>query len=426
MMGSLLFQLHHLRIVSARPLCLLTTALVLPLLGVGCGQGHTSKEPKAVEVVVTKSISDQVSDYQDFMGRLSAVEMVNVRARVSGYVIAAYMKEGELVKKGAELFKIDPIAYQADLNLAQANLKLAEAEQNVQEKNAARAHHLVRTKALSQEDYETIVATLEKDRAAVEAKAASRDRSKQYLDWTMVTAPISGRIGQRLVDPGNLVNADNTIMTTIVSEGLMYVYFDVDERTYLNLVHSTSPGLWSWLSALQFPVLLQLANEEEFTHEGTVKFIDNQVNPGTGTIKMRAEFPNPRGALKPGLFARVRLPIGSAYSAVLIPDEAIMTDQGRKFAYVVNDKNEVVYRKLTLGHALGKLRVVKEGLAEGERVIVSGTQRVREGIQVVPQIQEPPARPESPLAKLLNKTRGAEARSQRPDSGGPGKGTLVP
>ncbi len=391
-----------------KPLSLrLLGALGMLLLG-GCSQdAPPAKSSKPLEVIVTKPIVDEVTDYQDFTGRLSAIKTVEVRARVTGYVTDVPFKEGDLVHEGDLLFQIDPRPYETDLKQAIANLKLAEAERGVAEKNAGRAQRLLGTRSISQEDYDISMATVEKDIAAVDAKRASKDKAKLYLDWTRVTASVTGRISRRFVDPGNLIMADQTILTTIVADDPAYVYFDVDERTYLDLIQATAPGVTSSISGLQFPVLMRLANEEQFTHGGAVNFIDNQVSATTGTIRMRGVFANPKGLLKSGLFARIRLPIGNPYQTVLIPDEALMSDQGRKYVYVVNDKNEIVYRKVKLGQAIQDLRVIKEGVSPEERVVVQGMQRVRPGVTVTVKNQDPPARPESPLGKLLSFQRPA-------------------
>jgi RND family efflux transporter MFP subunit len=381
------------------------------LLCGGCSQGEAPRAAKAVEVVVTRPITDEVTDYQDFTGRFSAFKTVEIRARVTGYVTDAPFKEGDLVHEGDVLFQVDPRSYEADAKQAAANVKVAEAERNIHEKNAGRAQRLFGFKSISQEDYDVAMASVEKDIASVEAAKASRERAKLYLDWTRVTAPLSGRISRRLVDPGNLITADVTILTTIVTEDPMYVYFDVDERTYLDLIDAATPGMTTSVTGLQFPVLMRLANEEQFTHAGVVNFIDNQVSASTGTIRMRGVFPNPKGHHKAGLFARIRLPIGASYQALLIPDEALMSDQGRKFVYVLNDKNEIAYRRVKLGQSIQELRVVKEGLKEGEQVLVSGMQRVRPGMQVAVKTQAPPARPDSPLNKLLSSLRAPAVKA---------------
>jgi RND family efflux transporter MFP subunit len=435
---------------------------LLPLVccAAGCGRGAPARRPKTPEVKVTTPVTGEVADYQDFTGRLSAIKAVDIRARVSGYVDVALgtkdlpLKEGDLVHKGDLLFKIDPRTYLADYNLAKANVGLAEADRNLQKKNAERARDLFNRKAMSQEDYETIAATYAKSIETVKSMKAARDKAKLYLDFTNVTAPLDGRISRRYVDPGNLVTADNTILTSIVTEGQMYAYFDVDERTYLELLASFL-GRMSWLSGeLQFPVLMRLTGEDEFTHAGYVNFLDNQVNPTTGTIRMRGLFENfeyvikdkidPKtkkpvlddktnlrvrvveylpvkhgGVLKPGLFARIRLPLGEPYKPLLIPDEALQSDQGRKYVFVVRDQIDpktkkpvidpetskpvqiVEYRAVTLGQAIDGRRVIKEGLSRDDRVIISGMQLVRQGMKVKAIRKEPSRAPVSPLVELL-------------------------
>lgn len=380
------------------------------VLVTGCEHAPPERPKKPVEVVVTTPIRDEVADYQDFTGRLDGYRTVDIRARASGYITEAPFKEGDAVRKNDLLFQIDPRPYQAALNQAEANRKLAEADWNVQKKNAERARRLVKTTAISQEDYDTVLATEEKALANVGAMEAARDMAKLNLEFTHVIAPLDGRISRRYVDPGNLILADNTILTTLVTDRQLYAYFDVDERTYLDLMQSrglnpaTSGGPNSWLKALQFPVLMCLANEgNKFQHIGLVDFIDNRVVSTSGTIRMRGIFDNPDGILKAGLFIRIRLPIGKPYKTLLIAAEAIQSDQGRSYVYVVDEKNVVNYRRVTVGQQeLEGLRAIKEGLAEGDRVIVSGMQRVRSGAQVEIKLRPPPKAPEAPLVRLLS------------------------
>ena len=354
----------------------------------------------------------EVADYQDFTGRLDGLKTVEIRARVTGFVLTAPFKEGDLVHEGDPLFTIDPQTYKADFDLAAANLKLAKADLNLQQKTTARARVLVRQSALAQEDYDTASATAEKSQASIEAMSATKDRAKMYVDYTLVNAPMTGRISRRFVDPGNLVNADNTVLTTLVRDDELYAYFDVDERTYLDLVGSASSGKNTVPNQLQFPALLRLANEEEFSRTGVVNFVDNRVNANTGTIRMRALFPNPGGMLRAGLFVRIRLPIGPAYQALLIPDEAILSDQGRKYVYIDNEKDEVTYSTVTLGQEIKGQRVIKTGLNKDDRVIVEGLQRIRTGIQVTAEVRPPATPPESPLGKLLNRRRTGAVRQR--------------
>jgi RND family efflux transporter MFP subunit len=226
-----------------------------------------------------------------------------------------------------------------------------------------------------------------------------------FVDYTQVLAPMTGRISRRLIDPGNLVNADSTTLTTIVRDDQLYAYFDVDERTYLDLIKATAQTDGLSPSHLRFPALLRLANEDDFSRTGIVNFVDNRVNASTGTIRMRAIFTNPGGALRAGLFVRIRLPIGAPYKALLVPDEAIMSDQGRKFVYVDNEKGEVAYKTVTLGQELNKLRVIKNGLNKDDRVIVDGLQRIRTGVQVTAEAR-PPAK--APVSKLVQALKSAK------------------
>jgi RND family efflux transporter MFP subunit len=373
----------------------------LIVIAAGCNQAPPPKRVKPVDVVVTTPIRDQVTDYQDFTGRLSAIPTVEIRARVSGYVLSAPFQEGDFVHQGQLLFLIDPFTYKADLNQAEANLKLALADQNLEQKLANRAEELFARKAIAKEEYETTLASLEKSKASVGAMRAARKKAALYMEYTRVNAPVSGRVSSRNVDPGNLIVADNTVLTTIVAEDPLYAYFDVDERTYVDLAESSHQGKASWFKKLQFPVLMRLATEDDFTHLGSADFIDNRVNANTGTIRMRGVFQNDKGYLKPGLFVRIRLPIGNPYRAMLIPDEALQSDQGKKFVYVVDAKGHVSRHYVKLGQAVKGLRVIQQGLKMGERVIIIGQQRVRENAQVKAKLQPPPKPPGSPLAKLL-------------------------
>jgi RND family efflux transporter MFP subunit len=399
------------------------------LLATGCGHKAPPKEAKAQEVIVTTPVRGEVADYQDFTGRLDAFKTVEVRPRVSGYVIEAPFKEGDEVKKDDVLFRIDPRPYQASFDAAKAQLAAAQAQVAVGENNlklakvtldrAIAAGSAATALELDQDRTQHAVtqANLNLARANVGTAQANLDTARLNLEWTTVKAPLPGRISRRNVDPGNLVTADTTMLTTIVTTTPLYAYFDVDERTYLELVGRTPSGPGSWftgsesLAQGQYPVLIRLANEEEFTRLGRINFLDNRVNANTGTIRMRGTFDNTEGFLKAGLFVRIRLPIGAPYSALLVPDEALQSDQGRKFVWVVNDENKVEYRGVTLGQAVQGLRVIKEGLAEGDRVIVSGTQRARKGLQVRVTPREPPSAPEVPLAKLLAAHRAAPAKA---------------
>jgi RND family efflux transporter MFP subunit len=419
------------------------------LLGASAAVGCHKAAPanpgsRAVDVIVTTSTPAEVVDYQDFTGRLDALMSVDVRARASGYIIKAPFKEGDFVHEGDLLFLIDPRPFKADLAQAEANLHLALAERKLQEKNVARARRLVGGGTISKEEYDQTTANWEKSAANIGAMEAAVERARINLSYTEVRAPLSGRISRRNVDPGNLVNADITALTTIVTVDPMYAYFDVDERTYLNLVESVErgegvsfsqsavdqlnaaaatvglmssplglppllavPGL---LPRQSLPVLMRLANQEDFSTVGRINFLDNRLNATTGTIRMRGVFDNPRGYLKSGLFVRIRLPIGNPYSTLLIPDEAIQSDQGRKYVFVVNNQNTVEYRPVQIGQAIHGLRAIKEGLSQNERVVVGGVQRVRPGTVVEAEDQEPAKAPPSALKDLLSSASRARNR----------------
>jgi RND family efflux transporter MFP subunit len=394
------------------------------LAGVGLltasGCNPPAKADRAVkppQVVVTTPIEDEVADYQDFTGRLDALKTVDIRAHVTGYVMEAPFKEGDFVQEGKMLFQIDPRPFERALNQAEANLKVGIADRNLQTKNAERARAMIHNGSIAREDYDTILATDEKSKANVGALEAARDLARLNLDYTHVIAPMSGRISRRFVDPGNLITADQTILTTLVSDQQLYAYFDVDERTYLNLVGSKERDHGSWMNALEFPVLMSLANEGgEFLHKGIVNFIDNRVIATTGTIRMRGVFDNGDGKLKSGLFVRIRLPIGKPYKTLMLPAEALQSDQGRSVVYVVDKDNQVVYRRVSVGQELKGLIAIKDGVKLGDRVIVSGMQRVRAGAKVEVKEQAPPAPPRSPLVAVLRQSGKPIAATQKHDS----------
>jgi RND family efflux transporter MFP subunit len=395
--------------------------LAAAVLTVGCGPDKPARSRQDPVVYVTTPITEDVLDYQDFTGRMDAFRTVDIRARVTGYVDEAPFKEGDRVAKGAVLFRIDSRSFKADLNQAEANLKQALADRELQELNAGRARRMVSSRAIGKEEFDQIMAAREKSKATVLAMEAARDRAALYLDYTSVIAPIGGRISRRNVDPGNLVKADDTMLTTIVADDTVYAYFDVDERTYLDLVGekpSATPS--AHVSELRFPVLMRLANEDDFSHPGYVDFVDNRLNGNTGTIRMRGVFTNPRGALKSGLFVRIRLPSGTPYRAILIPDQALQSDQGRHYLWVVTRKKDeetgkertiAEYRTVSPGQSIKAargddekykaLRVIKDGLKPGERVVIEGMQRVRRGEAVDPRPRDPPKQPGFPLLKLV-------------------------
>ena len=405
----------------------LALSVLLAAFLVGCEKAAPAKGGKNPKVVVTTPITDTVVDYQDFTGRLDAFKTVEIRAHVSGYITEAPFKEGELVKEGQVLFQIDKRPFEADVNQAVANLNVAIADREFQIKNAERLETLPSNAATKQE-VETAVAARDKAVATVKAMQATLDRARLYLDYTHVISPFSGRVSRRMIDPGNLAIADNTLLTTVVSDDPVYAYFDVDERTYLDLMSWVAPVTGTPPPDLKLSVAMRLANEKEFERVGTVDFVDNRVISNTGTIRMRGIFPNPDGRLKSGLFMRARLPTSNPYKAILVPDEAVQSDQERKYIWIVNANNEVHYRSVKLGQALQEMRVIlppesgqegKEGVMEGEQVIISGMQRVHNGSRVDAELRPPPLPPKMSLLRLLaSKGKDPEVKDQKPEAGG--------
>jgi RND family efflux transporter MFP subunit len=375
------------------------SALVLGLcLGLtGCARAP-SEAPVAAPVPVTVSypVEHYVTDYADFTARTAAVDSVEVRAHVWGYLNKVNFKEGALVKKGDVLFELDPRPYEAMLNQAKAKVAQDEAQLTYDEAEYQRNLNLVRTGAVSRSDLDKTAATRGVDLANIAADKALVASRQLDLEYTQVTAPVSGRVSRYVVTVGNLIQSGDqgggTLLTTIVSVDPMYAYFDVDEHTVLRAKQLIREGKAKSARDGELPVWLCLANEDGYPHRGTINFVDNQVNPKTGTLRLRGVFPNKDEALSPGFFARVRVPIGFPHQALLVSDRALDTDQGQKILYVVNEKNEVVSRLVRLGALHDGLREITDGLKPGERVIVNGLQQVRPGITVEPKLVDMPGK----------------------------------
>jgi len=345
--------------------------------------------PRPPVVVVSRPVTDYVTDNEDFTGRTEAVYSVNITARVSGYLDKVHFKDGDEVKEGDLLFEIDPRPYKAEMNRTESVLAQSEAHLKRLDADFRRASNLFSRGNISREEIDRASGDRSEAEAAVGVSRASFDLAKLNMAFTRITAPISGRLSRRLVDPGNLVKADETALTSIVSLDPLYVYFDIDERTLLRLRRLIGEGKIPSRTEAEVPVYGGLSDEDGFPHKGIINFSDNKVDPGTGTLRVRASLNNPKPrVLSPGLFMRVRLPVGSPHKSVLVAEQALGTDQGRKFVYVVNDKNEVVYRPVQVGRLLEGKRVINEGLSTGERVVVSGLQRVRPGAKVDPKDED--------------------------------------
>ena len=330
----------------------------------------------------------EISEWDEFTGRLEAVDQVEIRPRVSGYIKRVAFTEGREVKKGEVLFEIDPRPYQAELARAEAELERAKSAAALAASDVQRAQTLVKAQAISREEYDSRTSAEAQGGAGVKAAEAAVQTARLNLEWTRVRSPINGRVSNALVTSGNLVEAGPpaTLLTTVVSLDPMYVYFDSDEQTYLRYAGRARHGS-NWRTA-KLPVYLGLANEDGFPHEGQLDFVDNQIDPNTGTIRTRAVFSNTLRALTPGLFARVKLVGDHKRKALLVRDAAIGTDQDRKFVLVVGQGDTLAYRPVVPGRLVDGLRIIDSGLQPGEHVVVNGLMRVRPGMKVAPQLAE--------------------------------------
>jgi RND family efflux transporter MFP subunit len=365
-------------------------------------------EAAPTPVTVSRPVERDVTDDADFTGRTAAVDSVEMRARVWGYLDKVNFKEGALVKKDDVLFEIDPRIYRADLDRAEGTVGQYEARVYRLERDYHRVKNLLARGAVGQEEYDRYEADYREAVANLHVAKANRDLAALNLAYTRVAAPVSGRVSRYVVTVGNLIQSGDqnggTLLTTIVSVDPMYVYFDMDERTVLRVRELIRDGKARSARETEWPVALGLATEEGFPHQGTINFEDNQVNPKTGTLRARGVFPNKDELLSPGLFARVRVPIGRAHRALLVADRAIDTDQGQKVLYVVNEKNEVVSRAVRLGALHDGLREITEGLEPGEKVLVKGLQQVRPGVVVEPKLVDMPSGSEkSPVRRQSHK-----------------------
>jgi RND family efflux transporter MFP subunit len=345
---------------------------------------------------VAPPLEREVLDYDEYTGHIAAVEEVEVRSRVRGYLVKVNFTEGAEAKQGDILFEIDPRPFQADLDAAKGKVAQWEAKLARAEADVTRYERLLPKGAASQKDLDTATADRGEARAAIQSARAEVERAALDLEFAKVTAPIGGRVGRAKVTKGNLVNAsgsDANPLTTIVSMNPIYVYFNVDERALLQYQQAARKQAGGGerlpnVREAKIPIHLGLAGEEGFPYEGVIDFANNRVDPQTGTIEVRGVFANANHALTPGLFARVRVPVGDKYQAVLVPERAIGTDQGQKFLLAVSDKNVVEYRAVKLGRLFDNLRVIRDGVKPGELVIVNGIQRARPGLTVTPQRTE--------------------------------------
>ncbi|SEI64424.1 multidrug efflux RND transporter periplasmic adaptor subunit MexE [Pseudomonas sp. NFR16] len=392
---------------SLTPLRYPFAALALVVIS-ACGKGPESaaQAPAAAKVNVAKVLEQPVNEWDEVTARLEAPETVQVRPRVSGQIDSVAFTDGELVKKGDLLFQIDPRPFEAEVHRLEAQLQQAKAASVRSNNEAQRGERLRTNNAISAELADSRTTTAQESKAAVAAIQAQLDLARLNLSFTRVTAPITGRVSRAEITAGNIVTADQSILTSLVSTDKVYAYFDADERVFLKYNQLARDGK----RGATTPVYMGLSNEAENPHLGQMNFVDNQVNPRTGTIRGRAVFDNSKGDYTPGLYARLKLVGSGTYSATLIKDEAVGTDLGKKFVLVVDKDNKAVYRSVDLGPKLEGLRIVRSGLAKDDRIVVSGLQRVRPGSPIDPQ-DTPMASPET-LAALQQQRQALEASNQ--------------
>jgi multidrug efflux system membrane fusion protein len=355
------------------------SALAIAVL-VGCSSqaSDNAGAPPPPTVSAAPVLVKQISQWDEYNGRVEAVETVALRPRVSGYIDRVNYVEGQEVKKGDVLFTIDDSSYRTELARSQAELARARTQSELGRSEAARAKKLSELQAISTEEYEQRRAAADQAGANVAAAQAAVDAARLNLEWTKVRAPIGGRAGRALVTAGNLVSAGDSanVLTTLVSLDKVHVHFDADEGSFLRYAEMARNGQRPSERDGKVPVQIGLVNEDGFPHEGVVDFLDNQVDRGTGTIRARALLDNADRRFTPGLFARVRLLGSGQFNAMLIDDKAVLTDQDRKYVYVVDEKGTAQRRDVQLGRTADGLRIVEKGLSPKDRVIVSGVQKV--------------------------------------------------
>ncbi|MCL6702276.1 multidrug efflux RND transporter periplasmic adaptor subunit MexE [Pseudomonas sp. T1.Ur] len=379
-------------------------ALLAVLVISACGKPpETAASMPAAKVSVAKVLEQPVNEWDEFTGRLEAPETVEIRPRVSGQIDEVAFTEGALVKKGDLLFQIDPRPFQAEVRRLEAQLAQARATATRSENEAQRGERLRLSNAISAELADSRTTAAQEARAAVAGIQAQLDLAKLNLSFTRVTSPINGRVSRAEITAGNLVTADVTPLTSVVSTDKVYAYFDADERVFLKYTQLARQGQRGQAT----PVYMGLSNEEGNPHLGQMNFVDNQVNPQTGTIRGRAVFDNKDGAYTPGLYARLKLVGSGTYSAVLINDEAVGTDLGKKFVLVMDAQNKPAYRAVELGPKIEGLRIVRNGLNKDDTIIVKGLQRARPGSPVTPETV--PMASEQTLAALAQQRKALEA-----------------
>lgn len=374
------------------PLCLLP-ALVLAACKPSASEQMQPPPPAAV--TVTTPVKQKVTEWDEFTGRIDAAESVVLYSQVTGYLMSIHFKDGSEVKKGTLLFQLDPRPFQAVLDQALAQHEQAKVKLELSRAEFDRASKLLDSKAISAEDYDTRSKAVREAEAGLRVTQATVDKAKLDVEYTQIKAPMDGRLGRKLMDVGGLVIGGPmgaTALTSIVSLDPINCYIDADELTVLRYQKLNRENKTASPRDDEIPCEMALANDTGFPYKGVIDFVDNRLNPSTGTIQVRAVFENPlpeRGqrALQPGYFARVRVPGGSDYEAFVIDDKAVQSDQAQKVVYVVDEQNIVMPRPIEVGPVINGKRVVRAGLTEKDRVIVNGMAKVRPGMPVQPMTE---------------------------------------
>ncbi|MCL5974754.1 MAG: efflux RND transporter periplasmic adaptor subunit [Gammaproteobacteria bacterium] len=355
-----------------------------------CGNPEAANQaeaPPAPEVSVAQVVSERITEWDEFTGRLQAPETVNLVPRVSGYIEQVHFTEGALVNKGDLLVQIDPQPFAAEVARLKAELQSAQSALALAENEYIRAEKLSVARAISEELLDTRLARKQQTAANVASVKAALHRAELDLSYTRITAPISGRVSYAQITAGNYVNAGQSQLTSLVSTEKMYAYFDVDEQSYLKYLRLSEDGKRAdTRDAAANPVYMALADDSNFQHTGNIDFVDNSVNQQTGTIRIRASFSNNDNKLLPGLFARIKLVGSDSYQGILIDEKAIGTDLNNKYVLVVNAENQLEYRAVKLGEKVNGLRIVREGLTATDKIVVNGLQRVMPNIQIEPKL----------------------------------------
>jgi len=352
------------------------------MAGAPAGSGPHGQPGFAMPVSVAPVLSKSVQQWNEYSGRLVAVDKVDVRPRVSGMIEGVHFKNGALVKKGDLLFTLDPKPYQAEVAKAQGVLRSAEADRNLAQSELTRAEKLIQDKVISASELDNRKNNFSVNQARYKSAEAALESAKLNLEYTKITAPVAGKISRAEITPGNIVEAgfNAPVLASLVSSDPIYVDFDIDENAFLHYMKKDT------VNASAIPVMMGLATDSTCERKGFIESFDNQFNTTSGTIRARAVFPNPQGTLVPGLFARIKLGDPLKTQALLITDRAIGTDQSKKFVFVVDKENKVVYREVKLGALVDGMRIVQEGLNANDTIIVNGLQRARPGITVAPEI----------------------------------------